>query len=249
MPVAEKRGFGHFVIDTSASPSDTDRAADALARRAASLRRERPAAAASRSSASPGRVSPTGRVTARAASSPERTCAAAGRARDRAAGARGAAFEPPATGPWYGRRGGEPALPGERALVGGRRLGALPPAGGRGAGGRGGRIDRAARPRRDGASRGPTPASRRSSLSVWPQGATRCVLASSPPSARRSRLVSAVAGQADASPQSGRRSSAIPRHPRRRALSPRRSRATPGRPRRSQGSSRRLPRRIESLPS
>ena len=110
MPVAEKRAFANFEIDTSASPSDTDQAADALADALFALARERPAASgealerfASGLAHGP-RDGPRGL-------SPERILAAAGTGRGIEMQALAEALQPPATGPWYRAASGEPSLP------------------------------------------------------------------------------------------------------------------------------------------
>ena len=103
MPVAEKRAFGHFVIDTSASPSDTDQAADALADALFALARQRPAAGGAALERLASGLAHGPRDGPRGLS-PERILAAAGTGRGIEMQALAAALQPPATGPWYSGR-------------------------------------------------------------------------------------------------------------------------------------------------
>ena len=123
MPVAEKREFAHFEIDSSGSPEDTDRAADALAATLAALAgggRGRGGAPLERLLG--GLVH--GPEAARAASRRRSCCGGRGRGGAGDGGARRRRLEPPAAGPGTRRRGRRhrtrPRPPGRGA----RRLGA-----------------------------------------------------------------------------------------------------------------------------
>jgi dephospho-CoA kinase len=115
MPLPEKRGFGNFEVDTSGSPAETDRAADALADTLFGL-----AAAPHEGGSSLERfvggllngpdVGPRGL-------SPERVLAAADPERGIELPALAAALVPPATGEWYRAAVAEPALPASRLSV------------------------------------------------------------------------------------------------------------------------------------
>jgi dephospho-CoA kinase len=115
MPVAEKRAFAHFEIDTSGTPSDTDRAADALADALFALADEPtpPSAAALERFTTALVLAPRDGPRGLAG---ERILAAARAGRGIDLPALAAGLEPPAS-PWYRAADGEPALPASRVSV------------------------------------------------------------------------------------------------------------------------------------
>ncbi len=110
MPVAEKRAFAHFEVDTSGSPADTDQAADALADTLFALWRERPMAGGEALERFASALAHGPRDGPRGLSA-EQVLAAAGAGRGIDMQALAEALQPPARGPWYRAAGGEPSLP------------------------------------------------------------------------------------------------------------------------------------------
>jgi dephospho-CoA kinase len=116
MPVSEKRAFAHFEIDTSGEPSDTDRAAGALADALFALAKEPPLASATALERFTMALVHTPRDGPRGLS-PERILAAARAGRGIDLQALACGLEPPGSGPWYRAAAGEPALPASRVSV------------------------------------------------------------------------------------------------------------------------------------